>query len=140
MPFNCGTLWRCLKFLFSHIYQVLLCFFVNSLFHMLTKSSQRMESIYQYNYHFFGNHSFLRIQVSPEVISFQSEEHPIAFLGMQASLQRILSTFVYLKNVPISPSCFMDIFAEFRIPGWQLYPFRTLNRSFHCLLTFIIPG
>ena len=75
--------------------------------------------------------------VLSSVLSFQPEEFSLAFLIGCAFWPLILSVLVYLRNVFIFPS-FKDIFAEYRILGWQSFALTILYMSLCWLLDPIV--
>ena len=72
---------------------------------------------------------FLSFFLLSSVLSFQPEELFLAFLVGKVFWPLVLSVFVYLK-MSIFPS-FKDIFAGYRILGWQSFALNTLYMSSH---------
>lgn len=62
---------------------------------------------------------------------------PFVILLMCACYKWILC-YCLPENVSVFLLLLMDIFAGHKILGWQLFPFDTLNTSFHYLQTFVI--
>lgn len=77
-------------------------------------------------------------KIPPFIVSFLFRELPIAILLAIGLLMTIVLSFSSLENVLTFLSFLKDIFAGYRILGWQFFLFSILKMLHHLLLASII--